>query len=50
MFGTNLCSVAKIFNVYLLDKENKGLFKNRHLDFSLQETSFMVLGMRRVIF
>lgn len=50
MSGPNLYSAAKIFNTYLLNKENKALLKNRLLDSSFQETSFIVLGIRRVIF
>lgn len=49
MFDTDLYSAAKIFNAYLLNKENKILFKNRCLDCSFQEISFIAVDIRRVI-
>lgn len=50
MFDTNLYSAIKIFSAYILNKENKVLFKSRCLDCSFQEISFIVVDIRKVIF
>lgn len=50
MFDTNLYSAIKIFNAYILNKENKVLFKSGCLDCSFQEISFIVVDIRKVIF